>query len=130
MVQGLVEDQQDLGADCVYEGPDSLVVEARPVALKRAFANLIDNAIKYGGRARLTVTPGPTEIRLTLDDGGPGIPEAERAGVTRRFARTGLGLAVARAAIRAHGGDIVLSNRDEGGLRVRVTLPRQSGARF
>jgi signal transduction histidine kinase len=135
MIQGLVEDQQDLGADCRYDGPDSLVIEARPVALKRGLANLIDNAIKYGHRARLTLDAAPAEIRLTIDDDGPGIAEADRDRVFAPFVRleasrsrdtggTGLGLAVARAAIRAHGGDIRLANREEGGLQMRLTLPR------
>jgi signal transduction histidine kinase len=134
LVLGLVEDQLDLDADCRYDGPESLVVEARPMALKRGLSNLVENAIKYGGRARISLATTATEIRLTLDDDGPGIPEGDRERVFAPFVRldasrsrdtggTGLGLAVARAAIRAHGGDIRLANRPEGGLRVTVTLP-------
>ena len=134
MVQGLVEDMEDLGRDCSYAGPQSLVIQARPAALKRALSNLLDNAVKYGGGARLTLSDGNGEVHLVLEDDGPGIPEADFERVFAPFVRlevsrsrdtggSGLGLAVARAAIRAHGGDITLANRLEGGLRVTVSLP-------
>ncbi|EPY02746.1 Signal transduction histidine kinase [Magnetospirillum fulvum MGU-K5] len=135
MVQGMLEDMEDMDIACSYTGPDSLVIAARPVALKRAIANLLDNAVKYGGRAGVGLASGGGEIRLTIDDDGPGIPEDSRERVFAPFFRlessrsrdtggTGLGLAVARAAIRAHGGDITLANRPEGGLRVTLTLPQ------
>lgn len=139
MVQGMVEDLDDLGARCSYDGPGSLVVEARPAALKRALANLIDNAIKYGGEAAVTLGTGDRDALVTIDDHGPGIPAEARERVFAPFVRletsrsrdtggTGLGLAVARAAIRAHGGDITLSDRPGGGLRVTVSLPGMEAA--
>jgi signal transduction histidine kinase len=135
MVQGMVEDMEDLGADCAYSGPQTLVIQARPAALKRALSNLLDNALKYGRTARLSVSELGGEVLLVVDDDGPGIPEADFERVFAPFVRleasrsrdtggSGLGLAVARAAIRAHGGDIILANRPEGGLRVTVSLPR------
>jgi signal transduction histidine kinase len=135
MVQGMVEDFQDLGAPCAYDGPEALVISGRPVALKRAIANLIDNAVKYGGVARVGLTEQGATVRLTIDDDGPGIPEEAFERVFAPFVRletsrsratggTGLGLAVARAAALAHGGAITLANRPEGGLRVTFTLPR------
>jgi signal transduction histidine kinase len=134
MVQGMVEDLDDLGARCTYEGPQSLVLEARPAALKRALANVIDNAIKYGSSAAVALECIGRDARITVDDQGPGIPAEARERVFAPFVRleasrsrdtggTGLGLAVARAAIRAHGGDITLADRPGGGLRVTVTLP-------
>lgn len=137
MVQGMAEDMEDLGAGCTYAGPQSLVTEARPAALKRAIANLVDNAIKYGGGARLSLSQAGGEVILTIDDDGPGIPDGDVERVFAPFVRletsrsrdtggSGLGLAVARAAIRAHGGDIRLANRAEGGLRVTVSLPQGS----
>lgn len=134
MLQGMVEDLDDLGARCSYEGPQSLVLEARPAALKRALSNVIDNAIKYGGSAAVALATSGREARITIDDQGPGIPAEARERVFAPFVRleasrsrdtggTGLGLAVARAAIRAHGGDITLGDRPGGGLRVTVTLP-------
>jgi signal transduction histidine kinase len=134
MLQGMAEDLDDLGARCGYDGPPSLVIEARPAALKRALSNLIDNAIKYGGAAEVALAQTAGETRITIDDRGPGIPAEARERVFAPFVRletsrsrdtggTGLGLAVARAAIRAHGGDITLGDRPDGGLRVTVTLP-------
>jgi len=135
MVQGMVEDMQDLGHACAYEGAEALVINGRPVALKRAIANLIDNAVKYGGCARVGLTDRGATVCLTIDDDGPGIPEAAFERVFAPFVRletsrsratggTGLGLAVARAAALAHGGTIALANRAGGGLRVTFTLPR------
>ncbi|OAN48999.1 two-component sensor histidine kinase [Magnetospirillum moscoviense] len=129
LVQGLAE---DLGGS--YDGPDRLVIEARPTALKRAVANLIENAVKYGGTARCRLEAQIGQTVLTVADDGPGIPEAEFERVFAPFVRleasrnrdtggTGLGLAVARAAIRAHGGDVILSNRPEGGLTVTAQIP-------
>ncbi|MCR6631423.1 MAG: ATP-binding protein [Magnetospirillum sp.] len=133
LVQGLAED-----VDVPYEGPDSLVLEAGSMALKRAVANLLDNARKYGGTARASLTETEGHVAVAIDDDGPGIPEAEFERVFAPFVRletsrnretggTGLGLSVARAAARAHGGDIVLANRPEGGLRVQLVLPRPRG---
>lgn len=135
MVQGMLEDLEDMGVACSYDGPDSLVIAARPVALKRAIANLIDNAVKYGGRAGVGLRSTGGEIHLSIDDDGPGIPPESVERVFAPFFRlessrsrdtggTGLGLAVARAAIRAHGGDITLANRPEGGLRATLILPQ------
>ena len=101
----------------------------------RAFANLLGHAINYGERARLTVEDRPDAIVVWIDDDGPGIPEELCEEVFKPFRRleasrsretggTGLGLTVARTIIRAHGGDISLRNRTEGGLHVEVTLPR------
>ena len=115
--------------------PGSAMVEAQPIALKRAVANLVENAVVYGNTAKVRLSSGPKEFEITIDDNGPGIPEAELERVFRPFYRleasrnresggAGLGLAIARSVVRAHGGDIVLKNRPEGGLRVAVTLPK------
>ena len=134
LIQGLVDDMAASGADVSCVVPDRLVVVVRPMALKRAMANLLHNAVSYGFRARMSVKEQANEIIVVIDDDGPGIPENERERVFSPFVRleasrsrdtggTGLGLSVARAAIRAHGGDITLTNRPEGGLRVYVVLP-------
>ena len=117
-----------------YEGPDRAAFEGRPVALRRVFDNLVRNACLYGGRAEVTLRVWPDRYEVEIADRGPGIPAEAREQVFRPFTRletsrnretggTGLGLTVARDAIRAHGGDIVLSDRPDGGLLATVTLP-------
>jgi len=134
LVQGLVEDLVATGIEASYAGPESLVMRARPMGLKRAVANLLDNAGKYGKRARVRLEARPGDVLVVIDDDGPGIAEGDREMVFAPFVRletsrsrdtggTGLGLSIARAGIRAHGGDIQLANRPEGGLRVTVELP-------
>jgi signal transduction histidine kinase len=118
-----------------YDGPEKLVIRARPLALKRAIANLVANALNYGGAARLQLTQEDAVlVRLTVADEGPGIPEAELEAVFTPFRRleasrnretggTGLGLTIARNILRGHGGDVVLQNRTEGGLIAVASLP-------
>ncbi|NUB17460.1 HAMP domain-containing protein [Azospirillum brasilense] len=135
LLQSLCDDRVDAGHAAAYEGPAHATVDGRPVALRRAFANLMDNAIAYGGGFTVRLRPVDGELRVEIEDGGPGIPEAEFEKVFAPFYRlersrsrdtggVGLGLATARTVVRGHGGDIALSNRPEGGLRVTVTLPR------
>ena len=125
------------GANAVmaYEGPESLAVMARPVALKRAAANLVGNALAYGGAARVVLRPAEGGVlAVHVDDEGPGIPAREMERVFEPFYRletsrnretggTGLGLPITRNILRAHGGDVTLSNRASGGLRATMTLP-------
>ena len=125
----------DAAESIAYAGPEHLTVSARPVALKRALANLVGNAVAYGGGARLTLSPPASgALRITVEDDGPGVPEAELENVFQPFRRleasrnretggTGLGLPIARNIVRAHGGDVVLRNRREGGLAAVATLP-------
>jgi hypothetical protein len=117
-----------------YAGPAHVTVRARPLALKRAVSNLIANAVKYGHGARVAVETAPGVARVIVDDDGPGIPVAELERVFEPFRRletsrsretggAGLGLPIARNILRGMGGDVVLSNRPEGGLRATATLP-------
>jgi signal transduction histidine kinase len=110
-------------------------LRARPVALRRCFNNLVENAIRYGGSAEIAIRDLPDAIEVTVDDCGPGIPEDRLKDVFRPFVRleqsrnrdsggAGLGLAIARSVVLAHGGTIVLANRSEGGLRAWVRLPK------
>lgn len=134
LLQSLCDDRVDAGHEAFYDGPAHLRVEGRPVALRRAFANLMDNAIAYGLRVRLRLETGDGHVHVIVDDDGPGIPEDQREKVFQPFYRieasrsrdtggVGLGLSTARTVIRGHGGDIALDNRPEGGLRATVTLP-------
>lgn len=122
------------GREVNYTGPDSYEFLTRPLAFKRAISNLIDNALKYGKTAQVTLAPSAGEVRLYVDDTGSGIPPHEMDRVFQPFVRletsrsretggAGLGLTIARNAIRSMGGDVELENRTEGGLRVTVVLP-------
>lgn len=126
----------DAAASIAYAGPPRLTVLARPVAMKRAIANLVSNAVAYGGAARLTLTAPVLgqPLRLVVEDDGPGVPPGELEAVFQPFRRlessrnretggTGLGLPIARNILRAHGGDVVLRNRAGGGLQALATLP-------
>ena len=115
------------------------LVACRPVALRRAFRNLLENAGAYGVRATAHVVRDDAGLRVVIEDEGPGIPEADLDRVFEPFVRleesrsrdtggTGLGLAIARTIVRGHGGDIRLENREEGGLRATVELPGVDGA--
>jgi signal transduction histidine kinase len=103
--------------------------------LRRCVTNLVENAIKYGGTARLGLSQTDSNIVLTIDDDGPGIPADHMDKVFRPFTRVegsrnrqtggfGLGLTIARNTARSFGGEVTLRNRPEGGLRVTLTLPR------
>ncbi|KGM30657.1 sensor histidine kinase, partial [Inquilinus limosus] len=131
----LVDAAADAGQDARYDGPDRAVLHARPLALKRAFANLIDNAVAYGGSARVALRDGPAGVTVAIADDGPGIPEAELDRVLQPFQRiegsrsratggVGLGLAIALQAVEREGGRLSLVNRPAGGLTAEVSLPR------
>jgi signal transduction histidine kinase len=134
LLQTLVDDLSDAGHEVAYDGPDRLVFELRPVAARRALANLIDNAVRYGGSAEVSLRRLPAGVEVQIADRGPGIPPDQREHVFKPFVRlegsrarstggTGLGLALTRSIVRRHGGDITLEDRPGGGLLVRVSLP-------
>ncbi|HQT86819.1 MAG: two-component sensor histidine kinase [Acidiphilium sp. 37-64-53] len=140
LLRTVIDETADIAPECSealrYAGPPHSILRARPLALKRAFANLIGNAVKYGESARVTLRDADRHtLRIDIEDDGPGIPPGELERVFEPFRRvensrnretggTGLGLAIARNAIRAHGGDITLANRSGGkGLIASVYLP-------
>lgn len=103
----------------------------KPLALKRCIGNLLDNALKYGERARLSLEDGPEAVVLHVDDDGPGVPEQRleqifepRFRLSPRGQGYGLGLGIARNIAHTHGGEVSLQSRREGGLRVSLRLPR------
>ena len=115
-------------------GPAAAKVRGDAVALRRLFANLIENALRYGTSAAVTLESGGAEVVVTVDDDGPGIPALERSTVFEPFYRiepsrsretggAGLGLAIARAIAEAHGGRISADVAPQGGARIRVVLP-------
>lgn len=112
----------------------SFTVQFRPNALKRALANLIDNALRYAEHVWIRAGRRADAIEILIDDDGPGIPADKRDDVFKPFFRldgsrnpatggSGLGLAIALDIVRGHGGDIELADAPTGGLRVRVQLP-------
>ena len=124
----------ETGAAVTFSGDQNLPVEGDPAALRRAVANLIDNALKFGAGARVTAASDGALAVVTVADDGPGLPEVELDTVFEPFQRgersrnrqtggAGLGLAVARQAARAAGGDVTLANRADGGLEARLALP-------
>ena len=135
MVETLCDAAADAGGDVVYAGPSQAKLVCSPVTLKRAFSNLIDNAVKYGGGARVSLDDQGRELLVRIEDDGPGIPEADMQMVFDPFRRletsrnrgtggSGLGLTIARRAVEQHGGTLQLSNRPGGGLLALVHLPR------
>lgn len=115
--------------------PRTYICEARPVALRRCVTNLIENAIKYGGKADVSLQGDDVTMALRIVDHGPGIPPDQLEAVFRPFVRveksrnrdtggTGLGLTIARNIARSLGGDIQIENAAQGGLITELTLPR------
>src|SRR5436309_122963 len=117
--------------------PDEILVHGHPVLLAAALRNLLDNAFKFsvpGTPVRIAVAAREDVTTATVDDGGPGIPETERARVFDPFYRGaearasragfGLGLPILRRVARSHGGDVAVSASPQGGARFELMLPR------
>ncbi|HEY5338059.1 MAG TPA: ATP-binding protein [Rhizomicrobium sp.] len=138
----IVHDAAMAAARARGAGPDRLTVVAEPGiivavrrnALKRCTTNLIDNALKHGHHVNVALKRGGKSVEIVVDDDGPGIPEARREEAFRPFHRldqgrnlqtggSGLGLAIARDITRAHGGDLVLAESPQHGLRATIRLP-------
>jgi two-component system OmpR family sensor kinase len=134
LLESLCDEMADMGAKTEVEHGEKVVLEGDPMALRRLFANLLENAVKFGGRARARVGKDGKNAVVEIDDDGPGIPPADAEKVFEPFYRRepsrsrqtggiGLGLAVVRSIARGHGGDVNLVNRTGGGLTARVLLP-------
>ena len=134
LADAVVEELRTLDQDVEMIAGDRHVAAVRPNLIRRALRNLIDNAVKYGGCARVSVRAAGDSIAIEVADRGPGIPEAALGDVQEAFVRlessrnratggSGLGLTLARSAAQAHGGSLELENRPEGGLLARILLP-------
>lgn len=135
MAETLVDTAADHGADATYSGESKLEINVRPVPIRRALSNLIENAIHYGGNAHVSVRRDGNEAEIIVDDDGPGIPEDRINDALQPFIRLdnarlrdtagmGLGLAIVRKAVRMDNGTLTLSNRPGGGLRATIRLPQ------
>lgn len=133
LAEDCAHDFSETGTAVTLDRVEGMTVEGDPAALRRAISNLIDNALKFAGSARVSAFRDGKTAVLEVADDGPGIVETELETVFEPFHRgersrsretggAGLGLAVARQAARAHGGDVTLENRPGGGLTARLTL--------
>ncbi|MEN8218456.1 MAG: ATP-binding protein [Pseudomonadota bacterium] len=137
LLESLQADYEDMGLSVALQGDTPEPYPARPQSLKRCLVNLIDNAHKYGQRVTITLKNNTEQLQIIVADEGPGIPQAALETVFEPFYRletsrsratggTGLGLSIARNITRAHGGDIILRNRQGGGLEATVNLPKNN----
>ncbi len=135
LVEAVADDLTAAGQIIVVTGPIHLHYRCRPALLRRALANLMSNAAKYGGRARVALHLTNEHARIMIDDEGPGLPPDQLEKVFEPFVRIdqsrssrtggiGLGLSIARTIIRAHGGEVMLTNMAVG-LRAEIVLPRE-----
>lgn len=137
LVKTICDEAGDAGGRVDYHGPGRAPFTARPMALRRALANLVDNAMRHGERVDVRlILQGEGEggrAEVVVEDDGPGLPEAELGKVGEPFYRpdasrsregggAGLGLAIVRAVAAAHGGSITLANRPTGGLRATLSI--------
>jgi signal transduction histidine kinase len=130
----LIDAAGDAGKSASLSGPRHCTLMMRVVSVKRAFGNLIDNAVIYGSSVVVKVTEEESNVRITIDDDGPGIPHAEIEYAFEPFRRfepsrnrstggVGLGLTIAHQTIEREGGNLRVMNRSEGGLRAEIILP-------
>lgn len=133
LLESICDDLAELGWKVEFKPDGRLPYPCRPAALRRAVRNVIENAVRYGDIARVSLKPSKEGIEILVEDDGPGIPESDRDKVFEPFVRleasrnrdtggVGLGLAISRSIIRAHGGEITLSQANAG-LRVHLHLP-------
>ncbi len=137
-LDAVVVDYQDMNQPVTLASSstaDRVIFACRPIAMKRALRNLIDNAVRYGEKASVGYFADADTVTITVRDFGPGIPADKLDAVFEPFLRLeasrsedtggiGLGLAIARSSIHAHGGTLQLRNAPEGGLLATITLPR------
>jgi signal transduction histidine kinase len=134
LVESLADDMKETGSDVVFAPSDAVRCVCRTNEVRRAVRNLIDNALRYGARARVAVAKEREFALVSVEDDGPGIPSGDIERVFEPFVRLegsrstqtggyGLGLSITRWIARGHGGDVFLRNRSGGGLSAVVRLP-------
>ena len=140
LVESVAADFVDQGRDVSIQPAAPLPCRCRKLAMTRAVRNLLENALRYGGSAEVTLASTAEAVTITIVDHGPGLPEAMLERVFEPFFRleasrspktggSGLGLAIARAIVRGHGGEITLENRRPQGLTATIRLPGSTAAR-
>jgi len=132
LLESLCDDLIELGWQVEFSGGDRVTCTCRPDAIRRAIRNVIENAVRYGDRARVSLQPTADGVTILVEDDGTGIPETEWENVFGAFVRleasrnrntggVGLGLSIARSIFRAHGGDVTLA-KGLAGFQVRLFL--------
>ncbi|MGX1742437.1 ATP-binding protein [Bosea sp. NPDC055353] len=135
VIETIVDEQLDQGHKVTLSGLKSGPVLGRFLSLKRAFSNIIGNAVKYGTHVAVAIEEADGNLVVTVEDEGPGIPPSDMERVFHPFVRleesrgrqtggSGLGLTIASAVVYSHGGRIELANRPAGGLQVTLALPK------
>lgn len=123
-----------LAGHTVAFAESGVVVHGKPLALKRAIGNLLDNALFYGERAEIAVRADEEWVEISVRDHGPGVPEDAVSSLLQPYVRLahgrerrdgglGLGLGIAKGIVDGHGGELLLSNHPEGGLNAVIRLP-------
>ena len=141
LLESIVEDAAEAGADVHFEQPSGAVLMLRPLAMHRLFSNLVDNAVMYGQSARVRVEQAGQDVEVRIRDSGPGLAEDELEAVFDPFVRletsrsrqtggAGLGLTIARALAEKDGATLHLRNHPQGGLEaiVRWAAPARAAA--
>ena len=131
LLQAITDDRAEVGQAVALQDSTPTRVRAHPAALKRIVGNLIDNALRHGGGARLAVAAEGESACVTIDDDGPGIAPGDIEQAFKPWVRLasgspgghGLGLAIARDLAERDGAALGLANRPEGGLRASLRLP-------
>jgi signal transduction histidine kinase len=140
LVEDIVEDYAEAGSAVELVQRARTPARCRPVLFRRLLRNLIDNSLAYAGAATLTVRTDGDKAVVSVEDRGPGMSAETLGNATQPFMRgedsrsrstggAGLGLAIADAIARTHGGTLVLENREGGGLSVSAVIPLAEPAR-
>ncbi|MCT7374079.1 ATP-binding protein [Chelativorans salis] len=135
LVASICDDQSDLGHPVTHIEGAKMKYRCRPDGLRRAIRNLVENAVRYGGEAKVFIRQTASTVDIVVEDRGPGIPDDMTEKVFAPYVRLeasrnrqtggiGLGLSIARAVARQHGGDISFSKGDAG-MQAIISLPRE-----
>jgi signal transduction histidine kinase len=139
LLESVCTDMDDIGEAVEWKPSEPAPFSCRPNEIRRAVRNLVENAVAYGKRAQVRLEETADAYEIVVEDEGPGIAAVDRDRVFEPFVRiessrnaetggTGLGLTLVKAIAEGHGGSVLLENRSQGGLRVRLRLPRGSAA--
>lgn len=134
ILTGLKNDATLIERTILIKGTLSQPYIGKPLAIKRCLTNLVDNALYYGKSVQIELADDTQAVSIKILDEGPGIPQEQIDNMFQPYTRLdkphskhpsgmGLGLSIARNIARAHGGEVTLENRPQGGLEAKLTLP-------